>query len=132
MYAPAWVKTDLVRFPRAQIEKGKNKADRTISPSIPVKMPYTTLVYTVGHYHTMCYSPFGFDDIGKPFTVMQGVLFGMDVSDPMLKIPQSFGEYSFFVKSGRWESRAHRVRKLLAHRARKWWPMLMISKFHGD
>lgn len=45
MYAPAWVKTDLVRFPRAQIEKGKNKADRTISPSIPVKMPYTTLSY---------------------------------------------------------------------------------------
>lgn len=305
MYAPAWVKTDLVRFPRAQIEKGKNKADRTISPSIPVKMPYTTLsylgeetakadarafatlmtflkgydsvqqtvvavqvenetgllgaareisdvadarfaatvpadftaymrdhtetmteeiraavlvgqaagtwtevfggaaeeifsayhvarfvntvaeagkaiyplpmtancwldkggapgsyptggpvskvhevwdfcapaidvycpdiyvpqfkqvcdeytrrggalfipesathsycaprlVYTVGHYHTMCYSPFGFDDIGKPFTVMQGVLFGMDVSDPMLKIPQSFGEYSFLGKT---------------------------------
>ena len=26
------------------------------------------LVYTVGHYHAMCYSPFGFDDIGHPFT----------------------------------------------------------------
>ena len=45
MYAPEWVKTDLKRFPRAQIEKGKNKAGRTISPSIPVKMPYTTLSY---------------------------------------------------------------------------------------
>ena len=45
MYAPAYVKTDLVRFPRAQIEKGKNKAGREISPSIPVKAPYTTLSY---------------------------------------------------------------------------------------
>ena len=26
MYAPAWVKQDLKRFPRAQIEKGRNKA----------------------------------------------------------------------------------------------------------
>ena len=43
MYAPAWVKRDLKRFPRAQIEKGKNKAGRRVSPSIPVKMPYTTL-----------------------------------------------------------------------------------------
>ena len=45
MYAPAYVKTDLVRFPRAQIEKGKNKAGREISPAIPVKAPYTTLSY---------------------------------------------------------------------------------------
>ena len=45
MYAPAWVKQDLKRFPRAQIEKGKNKAGRQISPTIPVKMPYTTLSY---------------------------------------------------------------------------------------
>ena len=52
------------------------------------------LVYTVGHYHAMCYSPFGFDDIGKPFTAVQGYLFGMDVSDPALKTPQSFEEYS--------------------------------------
>ena len=40
MYAPAWVKQDLRRFPRAQIEKGKNKANRKISPSIPIGMPY--------------------------------------------------------------------------------------------
>ncbi len=52
------------------------------------------LLYTVGHYHAMCYSPFGFDDIGKPFTMIQGFLFGMDVTDPALKTPQSFDEYS--------------------------------------
>ncbi len=54
------------------------------------------LAYTVGHYHAMCYSPFGFDDIGKPFTAVQGFLFGMDVNDPALKTPQSFDEYASF------------------------------------
>ena len=54
------------------------------------------LVYTVGHHHAMCYSPFGFDDIGKPFTAVQGFLFGMDVNDPALKTPQSFEEYAAF------------------------------------
>ena len=52
------------------------------------------LLYTIGHYHAMCYSPFGFDDIGKPFTAQQSVLFGVDVSDPALKTPQSFEEYA--------------------------------------
>ena len=52
------------------------------------------LLYTVGHYHAMCYSPFGFDDIGHPFTAVQGFLFGMDVSDPALKTPQRFEEYA--------------------------------------
>ena len=51
------------------------------------------LLYTVGHYHASCYSPFGFDDIGKPFTAVQGFLFGMDVNDPALKTPQSLEEY---------------------------------------
>lgn len=51
------------------------------------------LLYTIGHYHAACYSPFGFDDIGKPFTAVQGFLFGMDVNDPALKTPQDFTEY---------------------------------------
>ena len=51
------------------------------------------MVYTVGHYHAICYAPFGFDDIGKPFTAVQGFLFGMDVTDPALKTPQDFEEY---------------------------------------
>lgn len=52
------------------------------------------LLCAVGHYHAMCYAPFGFDDIGKPFTAVQGFLFGMDVNDPALKTPQDFGEYA--------------------------------------
>lgn len=52
------------------------------------------LIYTVGHYHAMCYSPFGFDDIGKPFTAQQSILFGVDVGDPALKTPQDADEYS--------------------------------------
>lgn len=51
------------------------------------------MIYTVGHYHAMCYSPFGFDDIGKPFTAVQGFLFGMDVTDPALKTPQDLSEF---------------------------------------
>ena len=52
------------------------------------------MVYTVGHHQAVCYSPFGFDDIGKPFTAIQGYLFGMDVADPALKTPQNFEEYA--------------------------------------
>lgn len=51
------------------------------------------LMYAVGHHHAICYSPFGFEDIGEPFTVMQGFLFGMDVTDPALKEPQNAGIY---------------------------------------
>lgn len=54
------------------------------------------LAYSIGHYHAMGYSPFGFDDIGKPFTMVQGFLFGMDVNDPALKTPQNFDEYAWF------------------------------------
>ena len=57
------------------------------------------LAYCIGHYHAMVYSPFGFDDIGKPFTAAQGFLFGMDVTDPALKTPQSKGEYAWFAKT---------------------------------
>lgn len=45
MYAPAWVKQDLARFKRGQIEKGKNKVGRTLSADMPVKLPYTTISY---------------------------------------------------------------------------------------
>lgn len=51
-------------------------------------------VYTVGHYHAICYSPFGFEDIGHPFSIMQGMLFGMDTTDEALKTPQSEKEYA--------------------------------------
>ncbi len=51
------------------------------------------LLYTVGHYHASCYSPFGFDDIGRPFSATQAYLFGVDVTDPVLKTPQPLEEY---------------------------------------
>jgi len=45
-------------------------------------------VYCVGHYHALCYSPFAFEKMGMPFDVMQGFLFGMDTTDPLLSEPQ--------------------------------------------
>lgn len=56
-------------------------------------------VYAVGHYHAMCYSPFGFEDMGKPFTAMQSYLFGVDVTDPALKTPQNVEEYCWYSKA---------------------------------
>lgn len=56
------------------------------------------LMYTVGHYHAMCYSPFGFEDMGKPFTASQAFLFGVDVNDPALKTPQDIAEYEIISK----------------------------------
>lgn len=57
------------------------------------------LAFCIGHYHAMGYAPFGFDDIGHPFTMVQGFLFGMDVTDPALKTPQNFEEYAWFGKT---------------------------------
>lgn len=51
-------------------------------------------LYCVGHYHAMCYSPFGFEDMGKPFSGSQAFLFGADVTDPALNTPQDIKEYS--------------------------------------
>lgn len=50
-------------------------------------------IYCVGHHNAMCYSPFGFEDMGKPFTGSQAFLFGADVTDPALKVPQNTDEY---------------------------------------
>jgi len=50
-------------------------------------------IYTIGRHHAICYSPFGIEDIGKPFTAMQGALFGMDTTDEALKTPQDPEEY---------------------------------------
>lgn len=57
------------------------------------------LVYSVGHYHAMCYSPFGFEDIGKPFSATQSYLFGVDVTDPALKTPQNVEEYGWYSRT---------------------------------
>ena len=56
-------------------------------------------VYVVGHYHALCYSPFGFEEMGGPFTVAAGYLFGMDTTDPALATPQDPEEYAWFSKT---------------------------------
>lgn len=45
-------------------------------------------IWAVGHHHAACYSPFGFEEMGQPFSAVQGFLFGMDVNDPALSTPQ--------------------------------------------
>ena len=57
------------------------------------------LVYCIGHYHAMGFSPFGFDDIGHPFDNKRGYVFGMDVTDPALNIPQDFEIYASLSKA---------------------------------
>lgn len=52
------------------------------------------LLYTVGHHHAICFAPFGFEDLGQPFTAAQSILFGVDTSDPALAQPQNAQEYA--------------------------------------
>jgi len=54
------------------------------------------LVYVVGHYHAFGFSPFGFEDLGQPFTAVDSYLFGVDISDPLLLTPQDEGEYAWY------------------------------------
>lgn len=51
-------------------------------------------IWAVGHHHAMCFAPFGFEDMGKPFDASAGVLFGADTSDPNLRTPQDPAEYA--------------------------------------
>lgn len=51
------------------------------------------MIYTVGKHHALCYAPFGFENMGEPFGAIEGILFGMDTSDPALQIPQSVEKY---------------------------------------
>ena len=57
------------------------------------------LVYTVGHHHGWGFSPFGFEEMGEPFSAVMGFLFGMDTSDPLLNTPQDPKEYRWFNKT---------------------------------
>ena len=54
------------------------------------------LVYAVGHYHAICYAPFGFEEMGRPFTNLQAFLYGVDTSDPALGTPQNTEEYAWY------------------------------------
>lgn len=57
------------------------------------------LVYVVGHYHALGFAPFGIEDMGEPFTAIDSYLFGVDISDPMLKVPQNVEEYAWYNKT---------------------------------
>lgn len=67
-------------------------------------------VYCVGHYHAVCYSPFGFEDMGNPFTDTQSYLFGVDVEDPALKTPMDVAEYGWYSRT------LHEMMPLLAQK----------------
>ena len=54
------------------------------------------LVWAVGHHHAYGFAPFGFEDMGEPFNATQGYLFGMDVNDPLLAVPQDADEYAWY------------------------------------
>lgn len=56
-------------------------------------------VYVIGHYHAMGYAPFGFEEMGEPFTATTSFLFGMDVNDPALITPQNVEEYAWFSRT---------------------------------
>lgn len=73
-------------------------------PDNPLLIPETAthshagprLVYSVGHYHAWGFSPFGFEEMGDPFDNVQGFLFGMDTTDPLLSTPQNAEEYAWY------------------------------------
>ncbi|HAL74571.1 MAG TPA: hypothetical protein DCM45_05690 [Clostridiales bacterium] len=56
-------------------------------------------VYAVGHHHALGYAPFGFEEMGEPFSGIAGYLFGMDASDPALKTPQNIDEYGWYAQT---------------------------------
>lgn len=51
-------------------------------------------LWTVGHHHAICFAPFGYEDMGKPFDASAGILFGADTSDPAISTPQDPEEYA--------------------------------------
>ncbi len=54
------------------------------------------LVYVIGHYHAIGFAPFGFEDMGEPFSDTDSYLFGVDTSDPLLSVPQDPEEYAWY------------------------------------
>lgn len=50
-------------------------------------------MWAIGHHHALACSPFGFEEMGEPFSDETGALLGMDTSDPALRTPQDPTEY---------------------------------------
>lgn len=67
-------------------------------------------VYVVGHHHAMGYAPFGFEDLGQPFSAVESYLFGVDVEDPALTTPQDVEEYGWYTQT------LHSMQGLLAEK----------------
>lgn len=57
------------------------------------------LAWSIAHHHALCFSPFGFEEMGEPFSDDIGMLFGMDTSDPALRTPQDPTTYAAVAKA---------------------------------
>lgn len=57
------------------------------------------MVYAIGHHHAVCYAPFGFEEMGQPFSDMLAYLYGADTSDPALGTPQDPQEYAWYANT---------------------------------
>ena len=57
------------------------------------------LAWSIAHHHALCFSPFGFEGMGEPFSDDIGMLFGMDTSDPALRTPQDSVAYAAVAKA---------------------------------
>ncbi len=53
-------------------------------------------VFVVGRHHAVGYAPFGFEEMGEPFTAATAYLFGVDTEDPSIKIPQNVNDYKWY------------------------------------
>ena len=51
-------------------------------------------IWAVGHHHALCYSPFGFEDIGDSSVTPLSAMLGVDTSDPALSTTQDADEYA--------------------------------------
>ena len=73
---------------------------------IPETAPHShvgpRLVYSVGHYHALCFAPFGYEDMGgdqEQGDIASMAMFGIDTSDPLLITPQNVTEYAFYAQA---------------------------------
>lgn len=81
--------------------------DQFVKMGNPLYIPETAthsyaasrMLYSFGHHHAVCFAPFGFEEMGEPFTVVAQYLFGVDVNDPALKTPQIPEEYAACAKA---------------------------------
>ena len=84
-----------------------NTCDEYTKNGNPLMIPETVthsyagsrLIYTIGHYHGLGYSPFGFEDMGQPFTPEQIELYAIDGTDSAMATPQDPLEYAWYTET---------------------------------